>query len=259
MSAIAIITARGGSKRIPRKNIRPFRGMPIIGYSIKAAQEAGCFDEVMVSTDDREIAHVAMSFGARVPFMRSAQTSDDRATTADVLVEVLTEFSRTGRTFDVACCIYPTAPFVTAASLAEGFRILQDDPDLDSVLPVVRFSYPIQRAVKIENDRLTMIWPENLNARSQDLMPAYHDVGQFYWLRVPRFLKDRRLFSAHTAPLVMPEWMAQDIDDENDWIAAEAKFDVIQRLHLRDSHRRDMNPTKDIANHAGKHAHTTCL
>ncbi len=233
MKSLAIITARGGSKRIPRKNLRPFCGTPIIGYSIRAARAAGCFDEVMVSTDDAEIAEVARGFGAIVPFFRSAQTSDDHATTADVLVEVLTEYAHRGRQFDMACCIYPTAPFVTAEVLNDGQRRLLSDPALDSVVPVVRFGYPIQRALKIEDGRLAMIWPENLSVRSQDLMPAYHDVGQFYWFRVEPFLRHRCLFAPNTAPIVVPEWSVQDIDNEDDWILAETKYQVLQDLRAR--------------------------
>lgn len=233
MSTIAIITARGGSKRIPRKNIRPFCGIPIIGYSIKAALAAGCFEEVMISTDAPEIAEVARGFGALVPFFRSARTSDDHATTSDVLVEVLTDYAAQGRMFELACCLYPTAPFVTSEMLIAGFRRLRDDPGLDSVIPVARFGYPVQRALKIENDRLSLIWPETLNSRSQDLMPAYHDVGQCYWFRVEPFLRNRRLFTSKTAPLVVPAWSVQDIDNEDDWIVAETKYEVMQRFRFQ--------------------------
>src|ERR1051326_5148317 len=230
MATIAIITARGGSKRIPRKNIRPFCSVPIIGHSINAARAAKCFDEIMVSTDDAEIAEVAGTVGAAVPFFRSPQTSDDHATTADVLVEVLTEYARRGRRFDVGCCIYPTAPFVPGRGLADGLPRLSEDRELDSVVPVVRFGYPIQRALKIRDGRLTMICPENLNVRSQDLMPAYHDVGQFYWFRVEPFLRHKRLFAPNTAAVVVPEWSVQDIDNEDDWIMAETKYEVVQRM-----------------------------
>lgn len=230
MSRIAIITARGGSKRIPRKNIRPFLGTPIIAYPIRAARESGGFDEVMVSTDDAEIAQVARDFGASVPFLRSAQASGDHAMTADALVEVLNQYQQRGRQFEIGCCLYPTAPFVTADLLSRGLLLLQEDPTLDSVVPVVRFGYPIQRGLKIENGRLAMIWPENLNARSQDLMPAYHDAGQCYWFRVEAFLRHRRLFAPSTAPLIVPEWSVQDIDNEDDWILAETKYQLSQRL-----------------------------
>jgi N-acylneuraminate cytidylyltransferase len=231
MATVAIITARGGSKRIPRKNVKPFLGVPIIRYSICAAAEAGCFDEVMVSTDDAEIADVARAAGAAVPFFRSARASDDHATTADALVEVLAEYAARGRQFDLGCCLYPTAPFVTGEALRAGARLLAEDPDLQTVVPVVRFGYPIQRSFRIENNRLQLMWPEHVSTRSQDLPPAYHDVGQFYWFRVAEFLRTRRLFAERTAPIVLPEWAAQDIDTEDDWVLAETKYEVLRRRH----------------------------
>lgn len=228
MKTVAIITARGGSKRIPRKNIKPFLGHPIIKYSIDAAIQSNCFDEIMVSTDDKEIAEISQRLGAKIPFMRSDATSNDFATTPDVIEEVLVEYRKMGYEFGYACCIYPTAPFITPAKLKEGFNLLKEK-GADSVLPVVRFSYPIQRALKIEDGRLLMIWPENLNKRSQDLMPAYHDVGQFYWLKVESFLKERVLFGKHTVPLEVPESEVQDIDNEEDWKIAEMKYQAFQK------------------------------
>jgi len=225
---IAIITARGGSKRIPRKNIRKFCGYPIIKYSIDAAIKAGCFDEIMVSTDDTEIAEIAQKFGANVPFYRSDKTSNDFAMTADVIEEVLIEYKKNGQEFDYACCIYPTAPFINAEKLKKGFQLLQET-GADSAIPVVKFSYPIQRALKIENNKLEMIWPENMNKRSQDLMPAYHDVGQFYWLNVEKFLQTKLLFSEFTVPIEIPETEVQDIDNEQDWIIAEMKFKLLKQ------------------------------
>lgn len=227
---VAIITARGGSKRISGKNIKDFLGKPIIAYSITAALEAGCFDEVMVSTDSHEIASIAQSFGANIPFLRSAATSDDMSTTADVLMEVLTDYKHQGVEYKYACCIYPTAPFITAQKLHNGYELLIDT-GADSVLPVVQFSYPIQRALQIENNRLSMIWPENINTRSQDLMPAYHDSGQFYWLNVARFLETRQIFADNSAPIKLPESEVQDIDTEDDWKIAEMKFQIMQQ-HL---------------------------
>jgi N-acylneuraminate cytidylyltransferase len=224
--AVAIITARGGSKRIPRKNIKEFLGKPIIAYSITAALEAGCFDEVMVSTDDQEIAGVAQSYGAKVPFFRSAETSNDFSTTADVLVEVLREYQSRGQDFAYACCIYPTAPFVTPEKLKRGHELLLET-GADTALPVVRFGYPIQRGLKIENGGLSMIWPEHLNSRSQDLMPAYHDSGQFYWLRVTKFLETRKLFAEHCVPIELPESEVQDIDTLEDWKVAEVKYRML--------------------------------
>jgi N-acylneuraminate cytidylyltransferase len=224
MNSVAIITARGGSRRIPRKNIRDFLGKPILGYPIAAALESGCFQEVMVSTDDEEIAEIARKFGATVPFMRSAKTSDDFATTADVLKEVLAEYSRRGREFEAACCIYPTAALVTAERLREGMRILAADVTLESVMPVLRFGYPIQRALKIENSRLSMISPEYMNSRSQDLMPVYHDAGQWYWFRTAPFLRAGKISGEFCAPVILDEMDAQDIDNEDDWRLAEMKY-----------------------------------
>lgn len=228
--SIAVITARGGSKRIPRKNIKLFRGHPIIKYSIDAALKCNCFDEVMVSTDDKVIAEISVKLGAKVPFLRSEAASNDFATTPDVIEEVLMEYKKRNNSFEYCCCIYPTAALISAERLREGFNILKNKK-ADSVLPVVRFSYPIQRALKIEDGRLKMIWPENLNARSQDLMPAYHDAGQFYWLKVDSFLKHRKLFSDNTYPSEIPESEVQDIDNEEDWKIAEMKHQILYGFH----------------------------
>ena len=224
MKSVAIIPARGGSRRIPRKNIRDFLGKPIIAYPIAVAIESGCFDEVVVSTDDAEIAETAKRFGAGVPFMRSAKTSDDHATTADVLREVLDEYTRRGQEYDAACCIYPTAALATADRLREGMRILASDAVLESVVPVLRFGYPIQRALKIENARLSMIMPEHMNSRSQDLMAAYHDAGQWYWFRTAAMLDGDNLLGGACAPVILDEHDAQDIDNESDWLLAEMKY-----------------------------------
>ncbi len=226
---LAIITARGGSKRIPRKNIRSFLGHPIIKYSIDAALQSNCFDEVMVSTDDNEIAEISRKLGATVPFYRSGNTSGDFATTADVIEEVLMKYKGLNRDFGCCCCIYPTAPFVTSERLREGFRILKS-ADADTVFPVVRFSYPIQRALKIEEGRIRMIWPDNLNKRSQDLMPAYHDAGQFYWLKIKNFLHGKKLFTDNSWPIEIPESEVQDIDNEEDWKIAEMKYKIIRNV-----------------------------
>jgi pseudaminic acid cytidylyltransferase len=223
---IAIITARGGSKRIPRKNIKDFLGKPIIDYSIAAALGAGCFNEVMVSTDDGEIAEVARKSGAIVPFLRSAETANDFATTADVLVEVLNEFRQRGELFEYACCIYPTAPFVTAERLKQAHKLLLQS-GADTALPVVRFGFPIQRALSVDNGRLRVLWPEHLNTRSQDLPPAYHDSGQFYFFQIKRFLETRDLFGSYTVPIELPESEVQDIDTEEDWKIAEMKYKMI--------------------------------
>ena len=183
MKSIAIITARGGSKRIPRKNIKFFCGKPIIAYSIEAALKSGCFEAVMVSTDDEEIAEISRSYGAEIPFFRSPETSNDYATTADVINEVLDRYHVVCRDFDAFCCIYPTAPFVASTLLQEAMNELTID-DVDTVMPVVRFSFPPQRALCISDDFISFKYPENAISRSQDLEPLYHDCGQFYFYKV---------------------------------------------------------------------------
>ena len=228
MKQIAIITARGGSKRIPRKNIRDFCGKPMICHSIEAALAASCFDTVMVSTDDEEIAEIAKKAGADVPFMRSKEASDDFATTADVLFEVFAAYEAQGTAFDTGCCIYPTAPFVTAEKLREGMKRLTEST-ADALIPVVRFSYPPQRALAIENDRLLVLHPDNLNTRSQDLVPQYHDAGQFYCFRVANFLRNRHMMAGYVLPFEVPETEVQDIDNETDWQLAEMKYRMMRR------------------------------
>ena len=227
MKTLAIIPARGGSKRIPRKNVRLFMGQPIIKYSIDAAFESQLFDEVMVSTDDQQIASISARFNATIPFMRSEATSDDYATTADVLLEVLLWYAEQQRPFDYFCCIYPTAPLLTAETLVNGFSLLISRK-ADAVIPVVPFSYPIQRALKIENNELSFIAPENITARTQDLTSAYHDAGQFYWARVESFLQHKTLFMPDTCPLTISNLEVQDIDNEQDWRLAEIKYERLQ-------------------------------
>ena len=228
MRRLAIITARGGSKRIPKKNIKEFCGKPILAYSIEAALSSGVFDTVMVSTDSEEIADVAKRYGAEVPFYRSPETSNDFAVTSQVIGEVLDEYQKRGIKFDQVCCIYPTAPFVTAARLKEGMELLSAR-QADSVLPVVKFSFPPQRAVVEENGFLQYVYPEHRNTRSQDLQPQYHDVGQFYCLNCERFAKERILVMDKTVPLILSELEVQDIDTNEDWEIAEIKY---RRLYL---------------------------
>ena len=223
MKSLAIITARGGSKRIPRKNIKDFLGKPIIAYSIEAALESGVFDEVMVSTDDEEIAAIARKFGAKVPFMRSEATSNDYATSADVINEVIEKYSEKGVKFDYACCIYPTAPFITASKLKEAVTKLVEAGS-DSLVPVVRFSFPPQRGFIIDNGNLKFQFPEYALARSQDLEPIYLDCGQFYVFKVSSFAKQKKLVMADSIPFIIPETEVQDIDNEEDWIIAEEKY-----------------------------------
>lgn len=224
---IAIITARGGSKRIPRKNIREFCGKPILAYSIEAAVESGVFDTVMVSTDDEEIAETAVRYGAQVPFFRSAETSNDYATTNDVLLEVLGEYEKRGESFELACCIYPTAPFVTARKLQSAVDMLLLS-DADTLIPVVAFSYPPQRAMVVREGRLVFEYPEFLDSRSQDLEPHYHDVGQFYVFRTGAFVANKRLMTGNIKPLVVPETEVQDIDCETDWEIAQIKYRMMR-------------------------------
>ena len=223
---LAIITARGGSKRIPKKNIKDFLGRPIIAYSIEAALASGVFDEVMVSTDSEEIAEIAKKYGAAVPFLRSEKTASDTATTADVLLEVLEEYRKRGREFEVFSCIYPTAPFIRAERLGEAFRMIQDST-ADEVLPVVAFSYPPQRGYILKNGFLEMKWKENFSVRSQDLETLYHDCGQFYFFRTEAYQQRKGLITDGILPFVMDEMEVQDIDNETDWKLAELKYQLL--------------------------------
>ena len=227
MKTLAIITARGGSKRIPRKNIKEFNGKPIIAYSREAALDSGVFDTVMVSTDDDEIAEIAESYGASVPFRRSDATSDDHATTSDVLEEVLNTYAARGEHFDIAACIYPTAPFITGDKLKRAVEMLASS-DADTVIPVVRYSYPPQRAYEIEDGLLKFRAPEYMDARSQDLSPWYHDAGQFYIFRTEGFLKTHRITAGNIIPLEISDMEVQDIDTETDWKMAELKYSLLK-------------------------------
>ncbi|WP_435356283.1 pseudaminic acid cytidylyltransferase [Emticicia sp. SJ17W-69] len=220
---IAIIPARGGSKRIPRKNIKDFLGKPIIAYSIEAAIESKLFDEVMVSTDDEEIAAIARQCGAKVPFARSSENANDYATTVDVLVEVLESYKALNRTFETGCCIYPTAPFVSAEILQKSFQIL-DNEKLDSIYPIQKFSFPPQRGVVFDAKKLRWQNPENAQIRSQDLTPIYHDAGQFYFFKTEKLLKNRSILTQNTSGIVISEMDAHDIDNEEDWKIAEFKY-----------------------------------
>lgn len=228
MKVLAIITARGGSKRIPRKNIKEFCGKPIIAYSIEAALRAGCFDTVMCSTDDAEIADVAQQYGAEVPFFRSPETSNDFATTADVLREVIGEYEKRGQIFDYFCCLYPTAPFVSAEKIRSGFELMRK-ADANGAIPVVPFSYPIQRALKITDDKISMVQPEYLLSRSQDLMKTYHDAGQYYWYKTSAFHKNPNIMMLNPVAIVTPEEEVQDIDTMDDWMIAEMKYRILHQ------------------------------
>lgn len=226
MKAVAIITARGGSKRIPGKNKMNFLGKPIICYSIEAALTSGIFDEVMVSTDDEEIAEIARKAGAEVPFMRSEKTANDYATTDDVLMEVLEEYEKRGKTFSYMACIYPTAPFVTPQKLQEAMQILKEN-QAAGVMPVVRFSFPPQRGMAIRDGRLDYCYPENAAKRSQDLEPMYHDCGQFYVYDVEAFRACSGNLPDGYLPLEVSELEVQDIDNMTDWKLAELKYELM--------------------------------
>lgn len=231
-TSIAIITARGGSKRIPRKNIKLFCGKPIIAYSIEAALQSGLFEEVMVSTDDGEIAGIAREFGASVPFMRSSTSAGDYASTDDVLLEVLTAYKEQGREFASFCCLYPTAPFVTAQKLKTAMELLET---ADSVMPVVAFSFPPQRCMVInEAGELQMKWPEHAKTRSQDLEPYYHDCGQFYCCRTAPFLQYGTTDLPGMLPVIMSELEVQDIDNPDDWAIAELKYQQMVKNRFQD-------------------------
>lgn len=223
MNVVAIITARGGSKRIPKKNIKEFCGKPIIAYSIEAALKSKVFDEVMVSTDSKEIADIAKSYGASVPFMRSVETSGDFSNTSDVLNEVLNDYTAQNKNFETFCCLYPTAPFVTAEKLKKAYQTFCDN-DADSLMTVVKFSFPPQRAMVIRDGSLEFQFPEYKNSRSQDLEPVYHDCGQFYYCKTESFLKNHFLIGKKTVPFILNETEAQDIDNYSDWILAEEKY-----------------------------------
>jgi len=224
---IAIITARGGSKRIPLKNLKAFNGKPIIFYSIQAALSSGLFDEVMVSTDNEQIAEFSLQCGASVPFRRSQENANDFASTADVISEVLNDYAQQGKHFNLACCIYPTAPFVTPELLKKGLTLLESE-NYDSVFPIVAFGYPIQRSLQITLDKkVSMVSPEFLNSRSQDLPKRYHDAGMFYWLRPDLFKTMPLLFGSNSGALEISELECQDIDNPSDWQIAELKYQLL--------------------------------
>lgn len=227
MKRLAIITARGGSKRIPHKNIREFCGKPILYYSIEAALSSGLFDTVMVSTDDKRIAEEAGKAGAEIPFFRSEKTSGDFSTTAEVLLEVLEEYEKLGQSFDLACCIYPTAPFLTSEKLREAAGLLEEK-GYDSVMPVAEFSFPPLRGMIIQEEKLQYRWEEFSQMRSQDLEKIYHDVGQFYFFNVEKFKKTGKLVTENTGPVIINELEMQDIDNETDWKLAELKYQLLR-------------------------------
>ncbi len=225
---LAIIPARGGSKRIPRKNIKSFDGMPIIAHPIRAALEASIFSEVMVSSDDDQILAIARDYGAVTPFRRLPETSSDTATTADVISEVLTEYKRAGQKFSEACCIYPTAAFVTGQILLDSHRFFSKS-GADACISLLSFNCPIQKALRVDDGRVSFIFPECELIRSQDLLPVWHDAGQFYWMRTDAFEREGRVFMKHTVGYHLPQMAAHDIDTLEDWEVAEFKFQYLRQ------------------------------
>lgn len=227
---LAVIPARGGSKRIPRKNIKLFCGKPMIAWSIEAAQQSGCFDQIVVSTDDAEIAEVARQCGAQVPFMRPAALSDDHTGTTAVIAHAIDWLSEQGQQPDQVCCIYATAPFLSADDLRRGLDVLTTTGS-DYAFSVTSYAFPIQRAIRLnETGRVEMFNPEHFNTRSQDLEEAYHDAGQFYWGRADAWQQGRLMFSPVSVPVMLPRHRVQDIDTPEDWVRAEWMFKALQVL-----------------------------
>jgi pseudaminic acid cytidylyltransferase len=216
MSSIVIIPARGGSKRIPMKNIKEFNGQPIIAYPIQTALNSKLFDEVMVSTDSDDIIDVAKKFGAKVPFIRSEANSNDFATLADVLVEVILKYKELGKHYDTICCILPTAALISTERLIESYNIFKAQ-NYNSLVPVVKFGYPLQRALAVNNGLLQMREPQHLTSRSQDLEPYYHDAAQFYWIKTESLLNEKTILTKKTGHLELKETEAQDVDTYLDW------------------------------------------
>jgi N-acylneuraminate cytidylyltransferase len=242
MKSICIVPARGGSKRIPHKNITDFMGMPLIAWSIRAALNSGCFDEVMVSTDSEEIADIAKQYGANVPFLRSAETANDYATTADVIEEVLNRYEEQGKHFDAFCCLYATAPFVMPFRLHKAAEIISDDA-IDGAFTVVAFSYPPQRGLRVnEAGCVEMLHPEYAKTRSQDLPTIYHDAGQFYFCKTEAFKREHTLWCRATAPIILSEEEAQDIDTYSDLkIAKEKARNMIFKERMQSEHYTFIN------------------
>ena len=225
---IAVIPARGGSKRIPRKNIKDFFGKPMIAWSIHTALESGCFERVIVSTDDEEIAAIARQFGAEVPFMRPAELSDDFTGTTAVIKHSVQWLQANQSEPDYICCIYATAPFISSHALAQGLELIQQR-QADYAFSVTSYAFPIQRAVKIQqNGTVQMFSPNHFNSRSQDLEEAYHDAGQFYWGTRKAWLAEKRIFSSNSYPIFLPRHRVQDIDTLEDWTRAELMFTAIR-------------------------------
>lgn len=227
---VTIIPARIGSKRIPKKNIKIFHGKPIIAYSIQTALETGLFKKVIVSTDSQELAKIAVSYGAEVPFIRPTELSDDFTGTDAVILHALNWLIKHGEDIQYACCIYATAPFIQSEYIRTGFELLKK-ANATSAFSVTTYPYPIYRSLRInEDERLEMIWPDYMNVRSQDLSEAYHDAGQFYWADVQKYLIEKKFLSRDAVPIILPRHLVQDIDTDEDWKRAEAMYEAIRLL-----------------------------
>jgi pseudaminic acid cytidylyltransferase len=225
MSTIAVIPARGGSKRMPRKNVRPFCGKPMIVWPISAILDSGVFDTVIVSTDDDEIASVARSAGAEVPFIRPAELCDDHTATMPVIAHAIRWWEQNRGPLEFCCCVYATAPFLRPEYIRQGLDILGANTNADFAFSVTTYAFPIFRSLQIAQDgQVRMFWPENELKRSQDLPEAWHDAGQFYWGRRDAFLGDKGIFSGNSYPVVLPSYLVQDIDTPEDWERAERMF-----------------------------------
>ncbi|MBB6154201.1 N-acylneuraminate cytidylyltransferase [Pseudomonas sp. JAI115] len=225
MNSVAIIPARGGSKRIPRKNLLPFDGVPMIVRSIRTALDSGLFEQVVVSTDDAEIAELALAHGAQVPFLRPVELADDFTGTAAVIVHALQQLPA----FDYACCVYATAPLLQARFLSEGFELLQQHPQKSFAFSVCNFGFPVQRALTLDGQgALTALYPEFRNTRSQDLPEAFQDAGQFYWGRSEAWLRGEVLYSSASLPVLLPRHLVQDIDTPQDWKRAEYLYAALK-------------------------------
>lgn len=229
MNSVAIIPARGGSKRIPRKNLKPFDGVPMIARSIQTALDSGLFVQVVVSTDDEEIAELARACGAQVPFMRPATLADDFTGTAAVIAHALEALQRLGHDFELACCIYATAPLLQRRFLQQGLNLLEQHPDKSFAFSVCDFGFPVQRALTLdERGALTALYPQFRETRSQDLPPAYQDAGQFYWGRCDAWLRSDVLYSPKSLPVILPRYLVQDIDTPEDWTRAEYLYAALK-------------------------------
>jgi N-acylneuraminate cytidylyltransferase len=226
---LCVIPARGGSKRIPRKNIKPFCGKPMIAWSIEAARQSRCFDQILVSTDDREISEVARKYGAQVPFIRPTELSDDHSGTTAVIAHAINWFSSLGHIPEQVCCLYATAPFICADDIGKGLSILTETAS-DYAFTVTSYASSIQRAMRIsEAGRVEMFNPEHFKTRSQDLEEAFHDAGQFYWGRAQAWLQNKVIFGPTSVPIKLPRYRVQDIDTLEDWERAEWLFKALKQ------------------------------